>query len=443
MIFFFISYCYFISLGINSSSYFYLIVINSAICITNIVNIERKPYSLKMFVNIFFYFFFILANAIQYVNNSNYLTFSLILNEQNYIIFQFVFLIILILFNITYEITPISRHRNNKSYTIPSARRLLLMSFIVTLFILFYYKFNVLELFARGLADSMMEENGIEKEDFSSTSFLVFNYIIRPIPWACLILSLLYHLKRRLVMILLLFTFITVCPTGVARNAAAMYWLPVFIITCQKWIKGHNIIFVVFIGLLVVFPFLDNFRYFNGAVNFDFGLDYLDSMNFDASQIFMAVLKTDTISWGKQLLGVFLFFVPRSIWPDKPVGSGHFLVIQNNGSFTNVSMPFFAEGYINFGFLGIILFTIIFGVFAKKLDSSFWSSFKISTWKHGIYYLVLAASLFIMRGDLLSSFSYTLGLACTYTMAAKLAGVKDRACLHRRMTFLRKRLVDV
>ena len=143
-------------------------------------------------------------------------------------------------------------------------------------------------------------------------------------------------------------------------------------------------------------------------------------MNFDASQIFMAVIKQNRISWGNQLLGVLFFFVPRSIWPTKPVGSGHYLVLQNSGSYTNVSMPFFSEGYINFGYVGMLAFVIIAALIAKKFDTRYWSSPNRPSLQHGIYFLLIGASMFIMRGDLMSSFAYTMGISVTYLTTARL-----------------------
>ena len=61
---------------------------------------------------------------------------------------------------------------------------------------------------------------------------------------------------------------------------------------------------------------------------------------------------------GKQLLGAMLFFIPRSIWPSKPIGSGATIAIYQRQSFKNISCPIIGEAIINFGIIGVIIFAV-------------------------------------------------------------------------------------
>ena len=74
-------------------------------------------------------------------------------------------------------------------------------------------------------------------------------------------------------------------------------------------------------------------------------------------------------------------------------------------------MPFFAEGYINFGWFGIIGFTVCIALLTSKIDQSFWNAKrrKSKSYKLGYYLFLLGAIIFIMRGDLLSSTAYFVG----------------------------------
>lgn len=420
----------FLDLNINFGSYFFLIVINSTMVLWNMINIKMRPYSIFMFVNLFIYAFFILANAIQYSNSSNVLTFYIVFQEGDYIEFQFILMILIALYSIIYNYGQKNINSNVilkiKEFNF-SSKKLLLISLIFTFLILAYYKFNPYLLFARGIGEEMMLESGIRRsaQRDSNTSMLLFNNFIRLIPWACCIIGLIFSVKKRILLLLGIGAFLTVCPTGIPRNAAAMCWIPIVILVFRRRIKGHRFLYLMFIGLLVIFPLLDNFRRFDGSFKFNFGFDYLDSMNFDASQVLMAVIKLDVVSMGRQLLGVLFFFVPRSIWPDKPIGSGHFLVTEMGGWFTNVSMPVFAEGYMNFGFLGMIIFTILLALFSKKMDNIYWSdSYAPSIWQ-GYYYISLGAVMFIMRGDLMSSFAYTVGICCCYYFVSRLVVIRN------------------
>ena len=390
---------------------------------------SRRAYSLYKFVNLFIYIFFILANGVQYGHDSNVLTFSIVFNEFDYLHFQVLLLIILIIFNSLYHIRVFKHpYITTKSTKNISSNKLIIISSIATIIILAHYHFNLFQLFARGLTESMMQEHAIEvKESSSVASDLLFSKIIRSFPWACFVIGMLGKASRKKLSLLFILMIITVFPTGLARNAAAMYWIPILILLFSKQLNGNKFILFMLISLFVIFPFLDNFRHFNGDIKLKLSLSYLDSMNLDASQIFMATIKTNTITYGNQLLGALFFFIPRSLWSTKPVGSGHYLVTSNEGWFTNVSMPFFSEGYINFGYIGIFVFVAIFALMCSYLDDSYWKQ-KVSL-QSGYYLIILGAIIFIMRGDLMSSFAFTVGISITYKATLILCNTTNKHLL--------------
>jgi hypothetical protein len=127
--------------------------------------------------------------------------------------------------------------------------------------------------------------------------------------------------------------------------------------------------------------------------------------------------KTYGCTWGGQLLGAILFFVPRSVWPTKPIGSGAMLIKKELGrdAFSNISCPFIAEGMVNFGLIGVALFALFLGTLLTKLDKTYWEHFeKESKAVCFAPYLFLVFMLFfVMRGDLLSSFAYVCGFVAT------------------------------
>lgn len=75
------------------------------------------------------------------------------------------------------------------------------------------------------------------------------------------------------------------------------------------------------------------------------------------------------ITWGNQLLGVVLFWVPRSWWPAKPEDTGIFLATERNYLFSNLSAPLPSELFINFGWVGVIVGSILIGVLLRRLDA--------------------------------------------------------------------------
>ena len=126
-------------------------------------------------------------------------------------------------------------------------------------------------------------------------------------------------------------------------------------------------------GFVVVFPLLDSFRYDRtAAIEFIDPIAALTSADFDGfSQIINTVQYVHElgITWGGQLLGVLLFWVPRSIWPQKPVDTGILLAEARGYGFTNLSAPLPAELYINGGWAIVIVGMVWFGLSVRRWDA--------------------------------------------------------------------------
>jgi hypothetical protein len=75
---------------------------------------------------------------------------------------------------------------------------------------------------------------------------------------------------------------------------------------------------------------------------------------------------------GRQALGVVLFALPRSIWPNKPVDTGTVLAgyLHNDQNY-NLSSSLWSEGYIDFGPIGLIAYLALLGIIARRLDSMY------------------------------------------------------------------------
>ncbi|NQV78060.1 MAG: oligosaccharide repeat unit polymerase [Lutibacter sp.] len=170
-----------------------------------------------------------------------------------------------------------------------------------------------------------------------------------------------------------------------------------------------------------------------------FDLNYFFQGHFDSYENLsntITFVQKNGILWGNQLLGVILFWFPRSIWTEKPEGSGTFLgrtfySFDTTNQNLNISAPLVMEEYLNFGLFGVILFTYALGYFTAKLDSKYTLiNFFNLKYENGriedlffnyiFYFSFLGIFLFILRGDLLSSFSYTVGIYISYKLAIKI-----------------------
>jgi oligosaccharide repeat unit polymerase len=201
-------------------------------------------------------------------------------------------------------------------------------------------------------------------------------------------------------------------PTLIPRFMAGALYLPVFYFLVSKYVRVRYSL-ILFAGLLVVFPLLDIGRQLaNGATGNIVVIDLLvgnfSAGHLDSFQSTMMAVQHGAIEWGRQLLGAMLFFVPRSIWIGKPIGSGEYLALLTGLNFTNISMSWVGEWYLNFGIVGVVCSGFILATIAKSADSALRGRsgcirFIFST-------LLVPMAVLIMRGDMMSSFSFSIGL---------------------------------
>ncbi|MCE7081309.1 O-antigen polysaccharide polymerase Wzy family protein [Streptomyces sp. ST2-7A] len=126
---------------------------------------------------------------------------------------------------------------------------------------------------------------------------------------------------------------------------------------------------------LLVFPFADRFRYDeDGHRPMDAGSVLEPLVVKDYDQVPM-IANTITYAedgnghtYGKQLSGSLLFFVPRSLWSDKPVDTGVRVGEWMGTTNTNLSAPLWAELWLDFGPLGMSLGFLALGYAAARTD---------------------------------------------------------------------------
>ena len=176
-------------------------------------------------------------------------------------------------------------------------------------------------------------------------------------------------------------------------------------------------VWVILSGLFLVFPLLNYFR--NGLKGFEVPslyhlmFDQLTELHFDAYANLIAAFHytaDNGYAYGYRLLGVVLFFVPRGLWPGKPLSSGEAIGDYISASYAlnmnNLSNPLPSEFYMNFGWLGIVIGAIVAARFVRKLES-------VQTHNPYVHALIAGYLFIIYRGDLMNAFAYCFG---TYTV---------------------------
>lgn len=128
------------------------------------------------------------------------------------------------------------------------------------------------------------------------------------------------------------------------------------------------------VGLLFVFPLADAFRYSDStAARQSFLGEYMSNPDYDAFwQIANAYSywQDGFVVPLRQITGSLFFWLPRSIWPDKPTDTGIMLAEYRGYSFDNLSAPLWAEFLVNGGVIAVVVGFLLLGAVLQRLDVS-------------------------------------------------------------------------
>ncbi|MDF3302698.1 hypothetical protein [Streptomyces tropicalis] len=175
---------------------------------------------------------------------------------------------------------------------------------------------------------------------------------------------------------------------------------------------------------VLIFPFADRFRYDSAntpaAAQTSSVLDPLVLKDYDQMAMFANTLTYADAgnghTYGRQLAGSVLFFVPRSVWTAKPRDTGVMVSEWMAAANTNRSSPLWAELWLDFGPVGMVAGFGLIGWTAARVDRRY---------AHGVLRagpagvltlavpLVAGYSFILLRGPLLqASGRIAIGVVC-------------------------------
>lgn len=181
------------------------------------------------------------------------------------------------------------------------------------------------------------------------------------------------------------------------------------------------------VGIVVIFPLADLFRLSADAkLEATSTIKSLTSGDFDS---FAQVINTASyvaengIDWGRQLLGVALFWIPSNVWKGKPGDTGALLADFQGYSYSNLSAPLWAELFIGGGWVLLILGMLVAGYWMRRLDRGVDLSLS-SVRVPGLVASILPFYLLILlRGSLLSAVAYlAVIVVCSWFVSPRTKG---------------------
>jgi hypothetical protein len=379
---------------------------------------EKNSISIRGFFFLFCFIFFGISGLIQYKMDFELAPLYQDLRPNDFLNGNMVIIASMILYDFVYKIVYKMKDGskefiNNQRIFAKPTIVLVFLGIYVSL-MLYLNNFSVTNILLRG-------GDGTRIRLSQQAALLLYSkgYIISSL--TCLFM--LSENKRIVISILfvLLFVFFNF-PTSMTRLSILSLYLPVMIILIPTLAKKHFLFYGMFLGgFFVLFPILGLARYSQSSF-----MGYIDtiaysfygsfeSLDFDTYKTCLFVISNNIITYGQQLLGCILFWYPRSLWPNKPIGSGHLIAREYDlglGDFSNISMNFLGEGYINFGYVGIVFFVIIFAYFSVKLDKRFWIKYNgdVNNPFSVYYFSTIGHVFFFLRGDMLSGTAYYVGM---------------------------------
>lgn len=413
------------------------LITNYLILVISLIGMFYKSeqfYSLGKFFFLFSFFFFGIIPYLDF-HDSRYYWGGEKIEDFYFIITNVIIILSLITYYLGYLLSRVNVNlevnmiRNNYYQGLAQRKKIIVTTIILVLLIFAIYgilyrsHFSFFQMLFRGVVLDELPIN--DAVAYGQIMWLFLNYFITPMPVILLFIYSYFFYDRHennikiVFIVLILSTFIFVAPTSVARFLAISLYLAI-LLRFTSFLKKRFIFQLgTIFGLLIILPFLDKFRNFDSR-NFDFAINFgfLSHGHFDAYQNFVRLISLDITTYGNQLVGSLLFFIPRSIFEGKANGSGALLAEMGNLEWNNISFPFLAEGYINFSIFGTIIFAFILGYLSGFLDKFYWSLKKFTNnhWYFGFYYLAFGLSFFILRGDLMSSYAYSVSILGSYLL---------------------------
>ena len=191
-------------------------------------------------------------------------------------------------------------------------------------------------------------------------------------------------------------------------------------------------------GMVLVFPAIAIFTHNHGQALGDVSLtqvsdqivDHYFSINYDSwANIYTSVeiVKVHGVQWGHQLLGALLFFVPSALWSAKPMATGIFLadylIVNYSMWFTNLSAPLIAEGYLDFGPVGVVAYAGVAAFVVTLLNKMARRSSKWVWYPMAVYLAVFL--MIVLRGSLMIALGFASAALLAFALASAMLSVKS------------------
>jgi hypothetical protein len=310
--------------------------------------------------------------------------------------------------------------------------RVMLLSAFAIVGLFYLASVGLLGATTRGAAELAIEDFSLQSGAgaYSGTVYVLTTNIARALPPVSLLAALLLFLgdRRRRSIFVLIVVVVIGMGTLLVNNpfAATRMFLTCSLIafTAPFVMLRFKTAWAVVLGITFGLTILPALGFARAAVSLDEFSSYLELMSplqylaasSDVDSLGMTALCQQWVdqfghSWGRQIAGAFLFWIPRAIWQTKPIGTGAMVTQDLGFDFNNLAPPITAEALTDFGLPGTLVFGALFGWVLARIDLIYWAPGREAIAAgyrviDAVYPFLLTCIVYYTRGDLFSAMCF-------------------------------------
>lgn len=361
---------------INNNSFLVIVSFVPILGLCTVAFVKSKGFlTIDQMLYVFVFVFCYYTPLHQYVENTNIHQFSRY-SDMDYLFANFIILMF-------FGIYLIIRKYGKPSIRINAFRLKIMVNTNSLWFLCLISIASIMWLQLNHALFSLTETSDYNAEDSIS---IVIVKIVRFLPVSALLLTLMSikdktitgnrKLNTILLVIICIACIIIFFPINGTLSRYLLFgtYLMVLHTLCERNSHKSLIIMTAFFGFALIFPAFNFFKYnsFSNIGEFKLGGFDASFIDYDAYQMLMQSFQYVSdygVLWGMNILTALGCIIPRSIWKGKLDPTGALLADSYGASFNNLSCPIFAEFYLAFGILGVVIFSILFAKLINLIES--------------------------------------------------------------------------
>jgi hypothetical protein len=424
------------------------------------IEASRRPYSLHLMHLIAMFLFLGVASVLQYSRGNLGVAGNVRIVQRQVPVAALATTLWLVSYVAVYELRlAIARKPRGAFLTRPlTLPRVILLGVMALAALVYLASVGLLGAATRGASETAVLEYSLRSDvgGLSNPLYVVTGNLVRSLPPVALMATLLVLIRNPRKTGIAIFPFVGMIGIGTLFVNNPFAASRMFFVCCliafatpfflRRFRTSWLLVTLVLLGLAIL-PALGtstvrlalNFREVLTALEVASPVAYLSGSS-DVDSLGMTTIVQQYVdrfghTWGRQMLGGFLFWFPRTFWPTKPIATGTLASRSLGFDFTNLAPPIISEPLVDFGLVGVPIVAGLFAWILWRTDAIYWTPGREGIAKtyriiDVFYPFWLVAVVYHTRGDMFASMTFNVSFSLW--MLPLVLGPAVRAGLPRR-----------